>query len=111
MNPTHLTVEQHFRFSTEIVQSAKRALSNAEESGSIKDHLEALKASVMVQDFAGREIIRYRLRRSLAEASSIIAGDYEGQEDVELGNWADGYSVEDITDRAHEFVAQHKDLV
>jgi hypothetical protein len=111
MNPTHLTIEQHFRFSTQIVQSAQRALDQAEETGSTKDWLDALKTSVMIQDFAGRELIRYRLRRSLAEAASVINGDYDGQEDVSLGSWSDGCSTDDITDRAHDFVNQHKDLI
>ncbi len=110
-NPTHLSVEQHFRFSTQIVQSAQRALSVAEESGSIKDHLDALKTSALIQDFAGRELIRYKIRRSLAEASSILAGDYDGQTNVQLGNWADNATEDDITERAREFIAQNKDLI
>lgn len=109
-NPTHLTIETHFRFSTQIAQSAKRALEQAEQTGSTRDWLDALKTAVMIQEFSGRELIRYRLRKQVTEAAAVLNGEYDGQEDVSLGQWADGYSGEDIADRATEVIDRHREL-
>ena len=109
-NHTQLSVENHFRFSTEITKSAQRALEQAEETGDTRAWLDALKTAVMVQEFGGRELIRYKVRKQVIEAAAVLNGEFDGQEEVSLGTWADGYSADDITDRASEIIENHRAL-
>ena len=107
---THLSIETHFRFSTSIVKAAERALKQAEETGSTRDFLDAIKTAIMVQDFSGRELIRYKLRKQVAEAAAVLNGEFDGQEDVRLGQWADECSPEDIGQKAEMVVDSHREL-
>ena len=97
-----LTIESHYRHTAAIVDSCKRALATAEEQGSLRDWLQAVDVSAKIQDFAGRELVRYRVRKTLVEAAGVLSGEYDGQEAVELSSWADGVSPDDIAERAQE---------
>lgn len=94
-----------------ISQSAKNLLETAEDSGSLKDWNEAIKTSLAVQDIAGRELIRSRLRLYLMEAANVLSGAYDGMHDVELGAWADGCSEEDLHSRAQAYFELHKNML
>lgn len=94
-----------------ISNSAKCLLETAEESGSLKDWNEAIKTSLSVQDVAGRELIRSRLRLYLMEAANILSGAYDGQDDVVLGAWADGATEETLHERAHAYFELHKNML
>lgn len=102
MNPSDLTIEAHYRQTAAIVNSCKRALATAEEQGSLRDWLQAVDVSAKIQDFAGRELVRYRVRKTLCEAAGVLSGEFDGQENVKLASWADGVSSEDIAARAQE---------
>ncbi len=107
---THLSVDTHFRTTTAIVNSALRALEQAEQTGSTRDWLDALTTAVGVQDFAGKELIKHRIRQQVIQAAAVLNGEFDGQEDVELGSWSDGCSPDDITDRALEMLQNHPSL-
>ena len=107
---TDFEIEQHYRSVVETVASAKRALANAEQDGSLNDWNRALETSLKVSDFAGRELVRSRLRRHLLEASNVLAGVYNGQESVELGDWANGATEQTLGQRAAEFLTLHKSV-
>ena len=104
MKMTDLTIEAHYRQTAAIVDSCKRALSTAEEQGSLRDWLQAVDVSAKIQDFAGRELVRYRVRKTLCEAAGVLSGEFDGQENVQLGSWADGVSPDDIAERAQEML-------
>jgi len=86
MESTEFELETHNRQVSETVASARRALQTAEEQGSLSDWLKALETTLKVLDYAGRELVRSRLRRHLLEAANVLAGTYDGQDDVELGD-------------------------
>ena len=95
----------------QISNSAKNLLETAEEQGSLRDWNEAIKTSLAVQDVAGRELIRSRLRLYLMEAANVLSGALDGQEDVELGAWADGCDESNIHERAQAFIELHKGML
>ena len=107
---TDLTIEAHYRQTSEIVHSAKRALATAEEQGSMRDWLQAIDVAAKVQDFAGRELVRYRVRKTIVEAAGVLSGEFDGQEDVQLGAWSDGCSPDEIADRAQEVLEANQGL-
>ena len=110
MNPSDLTIEAHYRQTAAIVDSCKRALETAEEQGSLRDWLQAVDTSAKIQDFAGRELVRYRVRKTLCEAAGVLSGEFDGQENVTLGSWADGISPDDIAERAQEILDANEGL-
>lgn len=110
MDSTNFEVEQHYRQVAETVASAKRALAAAEEQGTLNDWLKALETSLKVSDFAGRELVRSRLRRHLQEAANVLAGVYEGQDNVDLSDWAIGATEQSLGQRAAEFLTLHKSV-
>ena len=85
MESTDFELETHNRQVSETVASARRALAEAEERGDLSNWLKALDTSLKVSEFAGRELVRSRLRRHLLEAANVLAGIYDGQDNVELG--------------------------
>ena len=107
--PTHLSLEAHFRFSTQIAATAKRTLEAAEETGDTRMVLEALKTAIAVQEFAGKELSKYKIRKQVIEAASCLNGDFDNKENVELGSWSDGHE-NDITARAQEIIETYKGL-
>ena len=74
MESTEFELETHNRQVSETVASARRALQTAEEQGSLSDWLKALETTLKVLDYAGRELVRSRLRRYLLEAANVLAG-------------------------------------
>ena len=110
MESTDFELETHNRQVAETVASARRALQTAEEQGSLPDWLKALETSLKVSDFAGRELVRSRLRRHLLEAANVLAGLYEEQGHVELGDWASGATEQTLGQRAAEFLTLHKSV-
>ena len=102
--------EAHHRSVTELVASTKRALKTAENDGSIGDWLKAIETSIKVNDYAGKELVRCRLRRHLLEAANVLAGKYDGQEEVELGEWATGATPETLSLKAQELLSLHKSM-
>ena len=110
MKSTDFELETHYRQVTETVASAKRALATAEEQGSLNDWLKALETSLKVSDFAGRELVRSRLRGHLLEAANVLAGVYEGRDNVDLGDWASGATEQTLGQRAAEFLTLHKSV-
>ena len=110
MESTDFEITSHHRTVTELVSSTKRALSTAETEGSISDWLKAIETSIKVNDYAGKEMVRSRLRRHLLEAANVLAGTYAGCEEVELGEWASGATEDTLGNRAQEFLNLHKSL-
>ncbi len=110
MTSTDFEVEQHVRNVAETVASAKRALATAEEQGTLRDWLNALETSLKVSDYAGRELVRSRLRRHLLEAANVLAGVYDGQDEVDLGEWANGATEQTLHQHAAEFLTLHKSV-
>ena len=110
MKSTDFVIEAHHRNVTELVASTKRALSTAENDGSINDWLKAIDASIKVQDYAGKEMVRCQLRRHLLEAANVLAGTYDGLEEVELGEWANGATESTLNQRAQELLTLHRSL-
>ncbi len=109
MTSTDFEVEQHVRNVAETVASAKRALATAEE-GTLRDWLNALETTLKVSDYAGRELVRSRLRRHLLEAANVLAGVYDGQDDVDLGDWANGATEQTLHQHASDFLTLHKSV-
>ena len=66
--------------------------------------------SLEVPDYADREIVRSRLRRHLLEVANVLAGTYDGQENVELGKWASGATEQTLHQHAAEFLTLHKSV-
>jgi len=110
MDSTDFEIEQHYRSVVETVASAKRALATAEAEGSLNDWNRALETSLKVSDFAGRELVRSRLRRQLLEAANVLAGTYDGQEEVELGDWATGATEQTVHQHAADFLNLHRSV-
>ena len=110
MESTAFEIEQHRRCVTDLVGSAKRALEHAEQEGSTNDWLKAIDTAIKVQDFAGKELVRCRLRKHLLEAANVLAGNYAGEEEVTLGEWASGATEETLNQRATEFLSLHRPL-
>ena len=110
MTSTDFEVEQHFRNVSETVASARRALAEAEERGDLTNWLKALETTLKVSDYAGRELVRSRLRRNLLEAANVLAGTYDGLDDVELGDWATGATEQTLHKHAAEFLTLHKSV-
>ena len=110
-NAANFEVEAHIRRMANISRSAASLLEQAEENGSLRDWNEAIKTSLQVQDVAGRELIRSRLRLYLMEAANVLSGGFDDQEDVELGAWADGCDEHTIHDRARQFIELHKGML
>ena len=105
-----LTVEAHYRQTARLVEASQRALEQAEQTGSVRDFLSAVEVAAKVQDFAGKELVRYRVRKTLVEAAGVLAGEYDGQENVELGSWSDGASADAVPARAAEVLNKHAGL-
>lgn len=110
MDSTNFEIEQHYRQVAETVASANRALTAAEEQGTLNDWLKALETSLKVSDFAGRELVRSRLRSHLLEAANVLAGAYDGLGKVDLGEWASGATERSLGQRAAEFLTLHKSV-
>ena len=110
MESTDFELETHNRQVSETVASARRALQTAEDQGSLLDWLKALEASLKVSDYAGRELVRSRLRRHLLEAANVLAGVYDGQDNVDLGDWANGATEKSLHQHAAEFLTLHKSV-
>lgn len=110
MNMTELTIEAHYRFTAGIVDASKDALVLAKDQGSIADYLKAIEVATKVQEFAGKELIRYRVRKTLAEAAGVLSGEFDGQEGVSLGSWSDGCPEDQIASRAQEVLDNHAGL-
>ena len=110
MESTDFELETHQRQVAETVASARRALAEAEERGDLSNWLKALETTLKVSDFAGRELVRLRLRRHLLEAANVLAGTYDGQENVELGDWATGATEQTLHKQAAEFLTLHKSV-
>ena len=107
---TDFELAKHQRQLVETVASARRALAEAEERGDLSNWLKALETTLKVSDFAGRELVRSRLRRHLLEAANVLAGTYDGQENVELGEWATGATEQTLHKHAAEFLTLHKSV-
>ncbi len=110
MESTAFEVATHHRNVTELVASTKRALTTAENDGSINDWLKAIETSIRVNDYAGKELVRSRLRRHLLEAANVLAGNYDGLEEVELGEWAAGATEATLSVKAQELLTLHRSL-
>ena len=110
MNTAQLTLENHYRFTGHIVDSAKDLLLEAKENGTLADWNRALETCIRVQDFAGRELLRYRVRKQLLECCSVVNGEFDGMEEVELGSWADNHEDSEIPNRAQELIELHRNL-
>ena len=111
MNEHHLGIEQHYRFSADITNHMKRALDLAESQGSLGDWLKAIETSIKVQEFAGKELVRYRLRKSIIECASLLAGEMDGQENLSLGCWADScMDADEVTAKAESIIQSHREL-
>ena len=110
LESTDFELETHNRQVSETVASARRALKTAEEQGSLPDWLKALETTLKVSDYAGRELVRSRLRRHLLEAANVLAGTYDGQENVELSEWANGATEQTLHQHAAEFLTLHKSV-
>ena len=110
MESTDFELETHNRQVSETVASARRALEEAEERGNLTNWLKALETSLKVSDYAGRELLRSRLRRHLLEAANVLAGTYDGQDDVELSDWATGATEQTLHQHAAEFLTLHKSV-
>ncbi|MDB4336931.1 hypothetical protein OAA10_00300 [bacterium] len=110
MNMTELTIEAHYRYTAGIVDASKDALVLAKDQGSIADYLKAIEVATKVQEFAGKELIRYRLRKTLSEAAGVLCGEFDGQDGVSLGAWSDGCSEDDIPKRAQDVLDNHVGL-
>ena len=67
---TDFELETHNRQVSETVASARRALKTAEEHGSLPDWLKAPETTLKMSDYAGRELVRFRLRKHLLEAAN-----------------------------------------
>ena len=110
MESTDFELETHHRQVAETVASARRALAEAEERCDLSNWLKALETTLKVSDFAGRELVRSRLRRHLLEAANVLAGVYDGQDNVDLGDWASGATEQTLGQRAAEFLTLHKSV-
>lgn len=109
MNETQLlTIENHYRFTGRIVEASEELLKQAKESGSLLDFSKAIETCLKTQEFAGRELLRYRVRKTLVEATCVINGDYDGQTDVKLGTWSDGLSEDEVSLKAESLIELHR---
>lgn len=108
MNSAELTLENHYRFTNEIVNSARELLQVSKETGSLNDWKQAIETCIKAQEFSGKEIVRYRVRKTLVEAASVLNGDYDGQKDVNLGGWSDGSSIEEVPEKAMALLELHR---
>ena len=108
MNMAHLTLENHYRFTTELVESARELLEVSKDTGSLNDWKQAIEVCIKAQEFSGKEIVRYRLRKTLVECASVVNGDFDGQTDVALGAWSDGYSADEVPAKALELIELHR---
>jgi len=110
MNSAELTLENHYRFTNEIVNSARELLEVSKGTGSLNDWKQAIETCLKAQEFSGKEIVRYRLRKTLVECASVVNGDFDGQDDVNLGAWSDGHSAEEVPARALELIELHRSI-
>jgi len=110
MNEARLTIENHYRFTGQIVDASKQLLNQAKESGSLLDFTKAIETCVKTQEYAGRELLRYRVRKTLVEATCVINGDFDGQTNVKLGTWSDGLSEEEIPLKAEALIELHRSV-
>ena len=110
MESTDFELETQNRQVSETVASARRALTEAEERGDLTNWLKALETTLKVSDYAGRELVRSRLRRHLLEAANVFAGVYDGQDNVDLGDWASGATEQTLGQRAAEFLTLHRSV-
>ena len=107
---TDFELAKHQRQLVETVASAERALAEAEERGDLHCWLKALETSLKVSDFAGRELVRSRLRRHLVEAADVLSGRFDDSDNVELGEWANGATETTMKQHAAEFLTLHKSV-
>jgi len=110
-----LELQQHYLRGQKITTAAENLLKDAEEQGSVKDRAEAIKVAVMAQEHAGKELLRYRIRKYLLQASNILSGDYEAAGDdvaIDIGPWAGqwGGNTEILAERAREMIERHRQM-
>ena len=110
MESTDFELETHNRQLAETVASARRALAEAEERGDLTNWLKALETTLKVSDFAGRELVRSRLRRHLLEAANVLSGTYDNCDNVDLGDWANGATEQTLHQHAADFLTLHKSV-
>lgn len=101
---------KHQQQLVDTVASTRRALAEAEERGDLSNWLKALETSLKVSDYAGRELVRSRLRRHLLEAAEVLSGTYDDLDEVELGDWANGATEQNLHQHAAEFLTLHKSV-
>lgn len=103
-------VSDHYNDLINITKKSRHALETAASEGSVRDYLAAIDQALKVHEYVGKEMIRRRIRPHIIEASNILAGAYEGQEDVELGAWASGCDEESIHERAETILTTNKGM-
>ena len=110
MNPANLETAEHFQDLRLIVEKTRDALELASKEGTVRDYLAAIDQALKTHEYVGKEMVRRRVRPHVIEASNVLGGVYEGQEDVELGSWAVGCTEETINQRAEQVLVMNKGL-
>ena len=80
-----------------LAKALRKADELLEDSGEMgpSDRAKAILTARDIHDYAKKDEVREHVRRACLEASRYLSGGYEGQEEVNLGSWAEGCSDEE----------------